>query len=382
MKILFSAGEVSGDLHAAFLLKELRKLLPEAHFFGMGGEKLSAAGFDVKLDITALGSIGLFEALPRIFSLNSALSHMKALLLSERPDLLILIDSQGFNMPLASYAGSLGIKTCYYIPPQEWLWGTARGTKKVAESLDLILAIFEKEYFSYKKAGGRVKYFGHPLLDIVKPSLSRSEARKRFTGDFSGPVVALCPGSRTQELAVLLPLFIRSAYLIKRAFPEVRFLMPAASSWAKNIIGRSVKSSSLPINIIEGLNYDVLNCSDLVIAASGTINLESSILGIPNIMVYKLSWLSYFIGKYILRIDKKMPYFSMPNILINEKLVPELIMGAASPENISAAALPFLSDPTIRKKTINGFLRVKTLLGSPGAISRCASAIVDSFSLK
>lgn len=382
MKILFSAGEVSGDLHASFLYKELKKLLPDAYFFGMGGEKLSTAGCDVKLDITALGSIGLLEALPRLFSLNASLSKMKALLSCERPDLLILVDSQGFNMPLASFARSIGIKTCYYIPPQEWLWGTERGLKKVARSIDLILAIFEKEYLSYKSAGAKVLYFGHPLLDIVKPSLSRSEARKKFFGDESGPVIALCPGSRTQEIDSLLPVFLRASSLIFRSLPKVRFILPIAVSWAKDKIFRSVSGLPFPIKMIEGQNYDVLNCADLVIAASGTINLESSLLGVPNMMVYKFSWLSYLVGKYVLRIDKKMSFFSMPNILLDEKLIPELIMNSASPESIAALAVPYLSDPNVRELAINGMNRIKTKLGSPGAITRCASAVVDSFSLK
>lgn len=379
---MFSAGEVSGDLHASFLLKELKKHLPDTYFFGMGGEKLAAEGGEVSLDITALGSIGLIEALPRILSLNSALSRMKSLLTKERPDLLILIDSQGFNMPLAAFAKSLGIKTCYYIPPQEWLWGTPRGLKKVAGLIDMVLAIFEKEYISYKNAGARVFYFGHPLLDIVKPTLSKTEARQRFLGEFSGPVVALFPGSRSQELDSLLPVFLAVADLLSREFSTIRFLLPPASSWAKDKLVRSLKNVSLPINLIDGHNYDVINCSDLVIAASGTINLEASILGIPNIMAYKFSWLSYLIGKYLLGIDKKISFFSMPNILLNEKVVPELIMKAASSENIVLAARPFLSDPLFREQTVRSLARVKSRLGPAGAISRCAAAIVDSFSLK
>ena len=381
-KIMFSAGEVSGDLHASFLYKELKKLLPDAYFFGMGGEKLADSGCDIRLDITALGSIGLLEALPRIFSLNSALRQMKALLSKERPDLLILVDSQGFNMPLAGFARSLGIKTCYYIPPQEWLWGTSRGLKKVVDRIDLILAIFEKEYEAYQQAGAKVLYFGHPLLDIVKPSLSKLEARKKFFGIYAEPVISLCPGSRTQEINALLPVLLRAATLIKRSLPDVRFLLPAASSWAKEKIIDSLRFFPLPIKVVEDVGYDVLNCSDLVIAASGTINLESSILGVPNIMAYKLSWFSYLIGKYILNIDKKIKYFSMPNILLNEKIIPELIMRAANPENISGAAVRILSDKPGRDKMAASFRRLLSKLGAPGSISRYASAIVDSFSLK
>jgi lipid-A-disaccharide synthase len=307
---------------------------------------------------------------------------MKALLIKERPDLLVLVDSQGFNMPLAGFARSLGIKTCYYIPPQEWLWGTQRGVKKVIDCIDLILAIFENEYEVYRQAGGRVLYFGHPLLDIVKPTLSKVEARKKFFGIYAEPVISLCPGSRTQEINALLPILLRAATLIKRSLPDVRFLLPVASSWANEKINASLKYVPLPVKVVEGLNYDVLNCSDLVIAASGTINLESAILGVPNIMVYKLSWLSYFVGKYILGIEKKLKFFSMPNILLDEKIIPELTMGSANPEKIAFVSLRLLADKLSRDKMTSGFGRVRSKLGAPGVISRYASAIVDSFSLK
>jgi len=205
-KIMLSAGEVSGDVHATSLVRELKKLLPDTYFFGMGSEKLLAEGVDVKIDIAKRGSIGILEALPNIVPIYFAYQKMLTLLKSERPDLLILIDSQGINMPLAKAAKKLGIKTIYYIAPQEWLWGSSKGVKKVSDTLDMIVSIFEKEHLAYKQAGGNSVYFGHPLVDIVKPEKSKSEARKEFLGSEDGPVISLCPGSRTQEIKNLLPI--------------------------------------------------------------------------------------------------------------------------------------------------------------------------------
>lgn len=170
MKIMVSAGEVSGDVHGSYLIKEFKKLRPDIFFFGMGSERLAAEGVDVKFDITKRGTIGILEALPNILPVYSTFLKMKKLLLREKPDLVLLIDSQGFNMPFAKFCKKAGFKTVYYIAPQEWLWGTPRGIKRVADTVDLIVAIFQKEYEAYRAAGANVVYFGHPLVDIVKVS--------------------------------------------------------------------------------------------------------------------------------------------------------------------------------------------------------------------
>jgi len=156
-KIMFSAGEVSGDMHAAYLAEEIKKIDPQLSLFGMGSERLRSCGVDIRCDISKQATIGLLEALPNIANLYSAFLKMKGLLANEKPNLLILVDSQGFNVPLAKFAKSLGIRTVYYIPPQEWLWGTEKNAKKIASSLDLIIAIFEKEYLIYKEFGANVE---------------------------------------------------------------------------------------------------------------------------------------------------------------------------------------------------------------------------------
>ncbi len=375
MKIMISAGEVSGDIHATYLVRELKKLDPNIYFFGMGSEKLLAEGVDVKFDISKLGTVGIAEALPNLFPIYLTYRKMIDLMKKEKPDLIILVDSQGINMPLAKAAKKQGIKTVYYIAPQEWLWGTAKGIKKVAQTIDQIIAIFEKENETYKAAGANVSYFGHPLLDIVKPTLDQDSARKQFVGKTNVPIIAICPGSRSQEITGLLPILLKAGELIKKEIPEAEFLIPGAST---NMIKRIFKYiSEFRPRAVVGHTYDILGAADLAICASGTINLEASILGTPNIMVYKLSPLTYFIGKHILKIGEKLPFYSMPNILLEHKAIPELVMGEANPERIATEALAILKTATRQENMKTAFNKLRAKLGEPGVISRVAKAILS-----
>lgn len=368
MKIMISAGEVSGDTHGTHLVRELKKLNPDIYFFGMGSEKLLAEGVDIKVDISKRGTIGIFEALPNIIPIFLAYQEMISLMKKGKPDLLLLIDSQGINMPLAKAAKKLGIKTVYYIAPQEWLWGTSRGVKKVVKTIDQIIALFKKEQEIYKLAGGNVVYFGHPLIDIVKPTQKKEVNSQK-------PVITLCPGSRTQEIKGLLPILLKTGEIIKKELPDAEFLIPAASiNMIKKIFNYI---EDFRPKAIVGQTYDLLAQSDLAICTSGTINLEASILGIPNIMVYKLSPLTYFLGKHILKIGEKLPYFSMPNLLLEEKVIPELVMKDAKPEKIAEEALAILKDTSRQQKMKKSFEKLKSNLGTPGVISRCAKAILN-----
>lgn len=366
MKIMISAGEVSGDVHGSYLVKELKKLRPDISFFGVGSDRLAAAGMEIRFDITKRGTIGLLEALPNLWPLFLTFLKIKKLIRREKPDLVILIDSQGLNLPLAKFCKKIGVKSAYYIAPQEWLWGTPRGVKKVAGTVDLIVAIFEKEFEAYKKAGARVVYFGHPLLDIVASRASRVAGQ-----------ICLCPGSRAQELISLFPILLKAAELIQKEKPDVHFLIPTASIEIHEQLQHYTLNIQHYTLLSPGSTYDALASSDLAICTSGTINLEASILDVPNIMVYKLSLLTYLIGKYLLKIDKKIKYFSMPNILLDEKIIPEFIMSDAEPKTIAAAAVGILNDRDKQAQMKSAFTRLRHVLGAPGAIHRAAQAILD-----
>jgi len=375
-KILISAGEVSGDIHAAHLVKALKALDPNLSFFGMGSERLKAEGAKIVFDITPRATIGFFEALPNLASLYLTFKNLVRLMRQERPDLVLLVDSQGINMPLATAAKKLGIKTAYYIPPQEWLWGNPRNLKKVASTIDLIIAIFEKEYLAYKQVGAKVVFFGHPLVDLVKPTLTKADARQRFFGSAEDihPTIALFPGSRQHEIHTLLPRLLKAASLIHQKNPQARFLISAASPGIIKDIFPYIDQFA-PKAILDQA-YDILNISDIALCSSGTINLEAALLGVPNLMLYWLSPLSFFIGKYFLSIDKKLPYFSMPNLLLNSPVIPELIMREANPERIAKEALLILNNPQRILEMQAAFLKLKAKLGQPGVISRCAKEIL------
>ena len=371
MKIMVSAGEVSGDVHGSYLVRELKKLLPEAKFFGLGSERMAAEGVELKFDLTRQGTIGFFEALPNLLPIFSVFTEVKKLLRKEKPDLVILIDSQGFNLPLAKYCKKNKIKTVYYIAPQEWLWGTPAGVKKVAESVDLIVAIFQKEYETYKKAGATVVYFGHPLIDMVETSDGfRHDLEK------DRPLVSLCPGSRTQELKTMFPILLQATTLIAQSRPDVHFAILAASQATEKILRDTPLPDPSRYLIVRGETYDYLAASHLAICTSGTINFETSLLGTPNIMTYRLSPLTYWIGKHILHIDKKIKYFSMPNILLDAPVIPELVMSAATPTKIAQVALDILNDQPRQDEMKHSFDRLRGQLGEPGVIARCAAAIV------
>lgn len=363
-KIMLSAAEVSADLLGARLATELKG----CRLFGMGGEKMRLAGVDVKIDITDKSSIGITEVIKHLPQQLSTLKALKKMLIGEKPDALILIDAQGLNMPLAKFAKSKGIKTIYYIAPQEWLWGTRKGINNVIRTVDLIISIFKKEHEIFKAAGGNSFYFGHPILDTVRSNMSWEDFRKKFGLNAQEKIIALCPGSRSHEIKNFLPILKDVAARIKSA----QFVLPISSSKFRSEIEKNIAKLPVRIKIIDGFNYDVLANSDLVIAKSGTVVLESVILNTPVIMFYKLSPLTYWIGKNLLKI--KLPYYSMPNILANKLVVPEFVMKDATAENIYNAAMKILADPD---KAKSGYSEVRALLGEKGATKKAALKIIE-----
>lgn len=364
-----SAVEVSADVHASYLAKELKDCI----LFGMGGEKMSEAGVDIRIDITEKSSVGIIEALKHLPSHIITINKLKKMIKDERPDALIFIDAQGLNMIIAEYAKKMGIKTIYYIAPQEWLWGTKKGVDKVVKTIDLIISIFKKEHEAYKSAGGNSVYFGHPLLDIVKASMSKEEFCKKYGLDPNNKIIALCPGSRGHEIRNFLPILSDVAGKIGNA----QFIMPISSSKFKEKIKAYISATSRKIRIIDGSNYDVLAHSDLAIAKSGTIVLECVCLGTPVIMFYKLNTLTYYIAKKLMRIN--LPYYSMPNILANKMIVPEFVMKDATSDNIYNEAVKILQDPGKIKAS---YEEVRSLLGSPGAVKRSAQKIIEFIGVK
>jgi lipid-A-disaccharide synthase len=377
LRLMISAAEVSGDVHGAAMAKELKAVDKDVVLFGMGGEKMAEAGVDVKLDITEKSTIGLIEPLKHIPSHLRSLKFLVSLMKKERPDALIVIDAQGFHIPLVKKASKLGIRTIYYIAPQEWLWGTAKGVKKVANAVDLIIAVFEKEYEAYRGAGGNAVYVGHPLVDMARPTYRREELRSASTVEVGAPFVGLFPGSRKQEIEGLLPIMLDSIKLIEGKFGKVNPLLGLSSSKFRQSVEKMVEKHKVNLSIVEGGTYDALAACDVSIAASGTILLEAAVVGAPVIMTYKLSPVTAFLAKHVVKLDKKLPYYSMPNILANEKIIPEYIMEAANAENLSNEVVSILKDRSKAEGIRHGLNQVSALLGEPGVVAKVARGIID-----
>lgn len=370
IKIMLSAGEVSGDIHGAALAKELKKINSTLRLFGMGGEKMRLSGVEIKYDLSAKGTVGIMEVLKFLPSILFGLYRMKRLLKKEKPDLLVLIDYQGFNMLLAKYAKKLGIKTVYYIAPQEWLWGTVKGIKNVVNTIDKILCIFEEEAKAYKENGGHAVYVGNPNVDTARPGSSKEEFCKTAGLNPKFPIFGLFPGSRHQELDALLPVFTRAAGLIKKRIPNAQFIIALSSLQFKTKVNSYLQARKINIPALYGRSHDILGASNVAIAASGTIIMEAAIINTPAIMAYKISTLTYLIAKYVVKI--KLPYFTMPNIIANKMVVPEIMQSEATEQNIADKAVQMLTDPEAIKTIKEGFRQVRAKLGAPGAVKRAA----------
>jgi len=366
-KVMMVAGEASGDLHGAHLLEALCKIDPHVRCFGMGGDALHRAGMTLVYHHRSISVVGITEVFLKLRVILKALRELKKSLDRERPDLVILVDFPDFNFRLAKSAHRRGIPVLYYISPQVWAWRPGR-VKLISKWVRKMVVFFPFEVPIYRAAGVDVEWVGHPLLDIVRPSLSRKEALQKFGLSPDHPIVALLPGSRESEIGKLLSTLLASSQLLQREIPTLQFVIPLASGMSQEVISPWVRKSPIPVKVVEGLTYDVMNVADLLITASGTATLEGAILGRPMVIVYKVSQLSYLIGRMLVRVD----HIGMVNLVAGKGLMPELLQKDANPERIAAESLRILKDPALRRQMTEGTAEVRRNLGEPGAVGRAA----------
>lgn len=371
-KVMISVGEASGDLHGASVAAALRAVQPDVHILGMGGEMMRAAGVEIVYDIADLGVMGLVEivkSLPKLFRLRDML---REIMIKERPDVLVVIDYPGFNMRLAKVAKELGIPVVSYISPSAWAWGRGRA-KEVAETVDRVAAIFPFEADVYRQAGANVTFVGHPLIDIVKPTMAKEEAYRYFSVDPNRPLVLLMPGSRQQEIEKLLPDMLSAAEKIQSSLSECQFFIPVASTISREMLHTIISRYQVSVELTSGRVYDLMQIADVAIATSGTATLETSLLNIPTIISYKAATLTYWLAKFLV----KIPYIGLPNIIAGRQIVPELLQGEANAENIAGQAIDILSNATRREKILADLAEVRQKLGESGAVSRVAQVILE-----
>ncbi|MBR5172483.1 MAG: lipid-A-disaccharide synthase [Phascolarctobacterium sp.] len=369
-RILISAGEASGDIHAAAVTAAIKKIDSSAEVFGMGGDALRNAGGEVLFDIKDHGVMGFVEVLKKLPDLFKLRDDFEKVMDERKPDCLITVDYPGFNMKLAKLAHDKGIPVVSYIAPSAWAWHRSRA-KKVAKIVDKVACIFPFEYDVYKEAGAPVEFVGHPLVDIVKPKMSQAEAMA-FAGKEEGKkLILLMPGSRLMEIEKMLPTLLEAAKLIKKQLPEVRFVMPRAGTIPIGLLEEKIKASGLEVKITEGNNYDLFSVADLALATSGTVTLEAALCGLGSVIVYKTNPVTYFIAKLVVNI----PHIGLPNIVAAKSVLPELIQNDFTPAKVAQEALALLESER-NAKMQEDLAYVKERLGKPGAVGRVAELVL------
>ena len=369
-RILISAGEASGDIHAAAVTAAIKKIDSSAEVFGMGGDALRNAGGEVLFDIKDHGVMGFVEVLKKLPDLFKLRDDFEKVMDERKPDCLITVDYPGFNMKLAKLAHDKGIPVVSYIAPSAWAWHKSRA-KKVAKIVDKVACIFPFEYDVYKEAGAPVEFVGHPLVDIVKPKMSQAEAMA-FAGKEEGKkLILLMPGSRLMEIEKMLPTLLEAAKLIKKQLPEVSFVMPRAGTIPISLLEEKIKASDLEVKITEGNNYDLFSVADLALATSGTVTLEAALCGLGSVIVYKTNPVTYFIAKLVVNI----PHIGLPNIVAAKSVLPELIQNDFTPAKVALEALALLESER-NAKMKEDLAYVKERLGKPGAVGRVAELVL------
>jgi len=375
--LLVVAVEASADLHGAAVLRELRALRPGLMAFGAGGALLRAEGCETLVRAEDLSVMGIAEVLPAIPRILRALRTLRRAAEQRRPGVALLIDSPDFNLRLARKLRRLGIQVAYFIGPSVWAWRTYR-VRQIARDVARMLVILPFEAEFYARHGVKAVYVGNPLADGLRPllpatptrtSTSRPDLRRALGLDPGSPVLALLPGSRRQEIRRIWPALLAAARLLRERMPDLQLVVPVAPT-----VQRDWLRTDLPITFVEGRAPEVLGAADAAVVASGTATLEAALAQVPTVVVYRLSWLSWIVGRLLVR----LPFVSLVNLLAGRRLVPELLQRDCTGARIAESAAPLLSPGEARESQLEGMRRIRATLapaGAPGAARRAAEEV-------
>jgi lipid-A-disaccharide synthase len=358
-KIAIVAGEKSGDELGGPLIDSLRKQFPDAEFIGLGGDSMKSEGLTSFFDIKEIAVMGIVEPLLRLRKILNLRKNFKKFLLDQKPDLYIGIDSPDFNLPIARYLKKqLGIKTIQYVSPSVWAWRKGR-IKTMESSIDLVFTLFPFEGEAYADSSIKVSYIGHPLSYKFPIEAKKPFSEDHVLSENNNKVIALLPGSRNSEVSLLGDEMLRAAKLIKNDLPEARFLMPLSSPDHKELLEEGGDKGIVEFSY--GNSQAVLKSADLAIITSGTATLEALLMQTPCVTVYKTGWLSFKIIKPLLNIK----YFSLPNLLANKGLLPELLQDEVTPENIHTTFMSLFRQD--KEKCLQEFKKIHTSLMAGGS---------------
>ena len=387
MKLLISTGEVSGDLQGSLLINALKtnaeKRKIELEIIALGGERMKEAGAKLISNTSSIGAIGFLEALPYVLPTLNAQSKIDNYLSSSPPDAVVLIDYMGPNIRLGLKVKKKfpNIPIIYYIAPQEWAWRLGdSGTTDLISFTDKILAIFEEEAKFYSNKGGNVKFVGHPMLDFYRNIPTREESLRRIGLTSDQKLLLIIPASRKQELKYILPTLLKAAKLLQEKDPSITVLIPSGLNEFNELLNNSLKEYALSGRIILSNEVDDLkpflfSAAHLALAKSGTINMELALNSVPQIVGYKVSRVTAFFARRLLRFNVK--YISPVNLLLNKMLIPEFIQEDFKADKIFNAALKILEDNSTKEDIKLGYERLKDKLGKPGVTDRASKDILD-----
>ena len=374
MRIGIVAGESSGDILGAGLIRAIRERRPDATFEGVAGPLMQAAGCKVLYPAETLSVMGLVEVLKHLPRLLKVRSHLKQHFLANPPDVFVGIDSPDFNLGLEEALRKQGIPTVHYVSPSIWAWRPKR-VFKVGRAADLTLALLPFEPALYEKHGFKATFVGHPLADSVPARPDRRALREELHLPQDQPVLAILPGSRRSEVERLGPVFLATASWLSQKKPELRFVIPAATASLNQLLKRQIRAlqPDLPVTLVEGRSHEVLGAADAVLLASGTAALEALLLRCPMVVAYKVSSLTYHLvmGLGLLKIKN----VSLPNLLAERELVPEFMQAQADAEELGPAVLKLLDDKQARETQLRG-LEALTGVLRVGADARAAEAVL------
>lgn len=371
-EVFIVAGEPSGDLIGSLLVRNLLELRPDLKITCIGGDQMAEAGAEVRVNIVRdLAIIGFAEVVAKFPQIRRLFYDTVAYLRENRPRVLVLIDYPGFNLRLAKKAHELGIKVVYYVIPQVWAWHRSR-VHNIRRYVDLCLVIFPFEKDFLEGYGARAEHVGHPLQDIIKITMTREEVCRHFDIDPARRLIGLLPGSRSKEIDALLPIMLEAGEKIREAVPNLQFVLPRASSVELSQIEGHLARASLDVKVVDSFRYNVRKAMDFALVASGTATLETGLLGCPMVILYRVSYPSWFIAKMLI----KIPYAGLVNIVADDMVVPELLQDKCTAENVSEHCIRILCDGDEVTRIRYQLDRVREKLGGPGASRRAAEHVL------
>ncbi|MFQ5431348.1 MAG: lipid-A-disaccharide synthase [Nitrospinota bacterium] len=371
MKFLIIAGEESGEIYGAALIREIKRLLPEAQFSGIGGDRMAAEGFHINHHCSEMASIGVVHMLKKISFFLGALGEIRARIKQKEYDAVILIDYPDFNLRVAREAFASNVPVFYYVCPQFWAWRRYR-VRSVRKWVDTMMVVLPFEEGFYKQRGVNARFIGHPLLDVLDLDVNREELKKTLLPEKSDTLIGLLPGSRKNEVNEMLGRLLETADIIHSAKPNAGFVIPAASHVPMEPVREAVGSRDY-IKLLKTRSHDVMAASDFLITKSGTSTLEAAIFGAPMIIVYGSSFFSYWLAKLLVHVK----YAGLPNLIAGKEIAPEFFQSDFEPSRVAAAALDFINNPDKLQKARNDMRDIRRKLGERGAAARAAKIIIQ-----